>query len=537
MSERNIGLDFGTTNSTISYLKNESIEAFQYGGPGGQRYIPSFIAYLGEEEEELEVGSAARASAAYRNDVESYANFKMHLPLAESEFSKWFENNRSPLNVTTDYLREILISSENEYSFQEQEGEISNIVVSVPEIWHRDVNNTGRERLKKIIKEELGFGDRLIQLVSEPVAAAAYYVWQDKHKKDTNEEKIFSGNLLVCDMGGGTFDVSLCKVGQDSSVEVLYFDGQGHQGLECAGVAFDRHCVKAAYFKKHKNYIDESDPKFRTLMRSFESLKIASHNRCTKIINKFIHNPSKFSDKEVYNFDEGYSLTNKEISEVFKPISVGIEDVLGRVTDWLRRNNQRFDRLFLVGGFCQFALVRHAIFSSLSIQENDSRFDKKLNIANSAYAISFGSCVIANGFVDTTEKFVHKMGIEILDSNQTSRGFGINLRFEDKYKDLTLIHGEHALQELSEPIFSEDRLKARQSQFPLTIWVIPQAVGKRYSLKESIELPDYSENAVYRVGMKVDRSLIAYLIIEEINSQTVAEYELGNIFSKISISK
>ena len=69
MAERNIGLDFGTTNSTISYLENEGIEAFQYGGPGGQRYIPSFVAYLDEDEDELEVGTAARSSAAYRNRV------------------------------------------------------------------------------------------------------------------------------------------------------------------------------------------------------------------------------------------------------------------------------------------------------------------------------------------------------------------------------------------------------------------------------------------------------------------------------------
>lgn len=279
MPERNIGLDFGTTNSTISYLESESIEAFQYGGPGGQRYIPSFITYLDEEEEELEVGSAARASATYRKDVESYANFKMYLPLPESEFSNHFKNNRTPISVTANYLKEILTSSENEYSFEEQEGKISKIVVSVPEIWHRDIKNTGRERLQKIIKESLGFGDKLVQLVSEPVAAAAYYVWKDKKRENVSEQKVFSGNLLVCDMGGGTFDVSLCRVSKDSSVEVLYFDGQGDKGLECAGVAFDRNCVKAAYFKKHGKHISESDPKFRTLLSAFEGLKIASHNR------------------------------------------------------------------------------------------------------------------------------------------------------------------------------------------------------------------------------------------------------------------
>ena len=107
------------------------------------------------------------------------------------------------------------------------------------------------------------------------------------------------------------------------------------------------------------------------------------------------------------------------------------------------------------------------------------------------------------------------------------------MRFEDRSKVLTLIHGRHSLQELSEPIFCEDRLKGRQSHFPLTIWVIPHGEGQRYSLEEAIELPNYSEDSIYRVGMKVDRSLIAYLVIEEANSQALVEYELGSIFSRI----
>ncbi len=77
----------------------------------------------------------------------------MRLPLPESEFAKHFQPNRTPINVTIDYLRELLIASENPYSFSREKGEISSLVVTVPEIWQRDIYNLGRERLQELIKK------------------------------------------------------------------------------------------------------------------------------------------------------------------------------------------------------------------------------------------------------------------------------------------------------------------------------------------------------------------------------------------------
>jgi molecular chaperone DnaK len=48
-----------------------------------------------------------------------------------------------------------------------------------------------------------------------------------------------------------------------------------------------------------------------------------------------------------------------------------------------------------------------------------------------------------------------------------------------------------------------------------------------------IELPNYSPNTKYRVGMKVDRSHIAYLVIESQGGESKIEYELGEIISKM----
>jgi molecular chaperone DnaK len=522
MTGYNIGLDFGTTNSIVSYMgPTGELDAFQYGGPDGHKYVPSFIAY---DEGFVEIGMAARTTAANHPEVESYGNFKMRLPLAD--FSEYFAGNRTPSTVTADYLRELLISEENPYSFINQQGAVNALVVSVPEIWQRDIYNRGRESLQTLIKQ---LGLPLIHLVSEPVAAAAYYAWAIQRRARQQGVAPFSGNLLVCDMGGGTFDVSLCRIYGDKKVEVLYFDGEGDRGLDSAGVAFDRHCVQLAYQRKHGHPLDETDPEFLRLLREFETVKIGSHGRGTRKLINCLKEPDIYGDRDLYVFAGGYSVSFAEVLEAFTPISAGIHRVMNRLTTWLQQQNLEIDRLFLVGGFSQFLLVQRAISEALAINETDPRFDQTFNITNSAYAISYGACLIANQQVEPTEKYVHTLGI-VVDT--------INPQAEREQRFIPIIKGGSGLDELAKPQFADiPPLVTFQNDTPLslTLWVDPQSKGIRLkeSLPDMVKLPSYESHDSWRVGMRVDRSQIAYLVIEDIPGEKRIEYELGNAIAKM----
>jgi molecular chaperone DnaK len=527
MANYKIGLDFGTTNSIVSYLTpNGELEAFPYPPPDGSKYIASFIAYHKDEDGFIEIGTSARHTAAHDKSVETFGNFKMRLPLPESEFSQYFGIKHTPISVTVDYLRELLISSENNYSFSREKGEITQLVVSVPEIWQRDVYNLGRERLQEIIKNELGLKNQLLQLVSEPVAAAAYYAWEMQRRAQENGTESFIGNLLVCDMGGGTFDVSLCRIYEDNKVEVLYFDGQGDKGLESAGVAFDRQIVQIAYTKKHGQPLDEDSKDFISLLKEFESVKINSHERATKKLTNYLNAPEDKADDEVYKFS-GYVVTLGEVNEAFTPIFQGIKNVIKRVQAHLEKQGLDVDRIFMVGGFCQFILVQRAITDTLEIRKNDPRIDQTFNITNSAFAISYGSCLIANGLIDPTEKYVHTFGI-VLET--------INLYSGDRERrEITLIEGGSPLDSLAEANFYSEEVTPVGNNISITLWVQLRSQGKKNqkSLPNIIELPNYSPSAKYRVGMKVDRSHIAYLVIQETRMGKLIEYKLGNIIANM----
>ena len=525
MPTYNIGLDFGTTNSIISYLTpNGELEAFPYPPPDGQKYIPSFIAY--HSDGFTEIGAPARTAAAHDSSVETYGNFKMRLPLKESEFSKYFPSQRNPISVTVDYLRELLISVENPYSFSREKGEITKIVVSVPEIWQRDIYNLGRERLQELIKKDLGLEKQLLQLVSEPVAAAAYYAWETQRRAREKGGEPFSGNLLVCDMGGGTFDVSLCRIYGKNKVEVLYFEGQGDKGLESAGVAFDRRIVQQAYTKKHGKHLEENTPEFISLLKEFESVKIGSHTQASRRLTNYLNAPEDKAEDEAYKFN-GYTITLGEVNEAFAPIAEGIRHVMTRVKTHIQEKGLEIDRIFMVGGFSQFLLVQNAITNALAIAKNDRRIDKNFNITNSAYAISYGACLIANNLVDPTEKYVHTLGV-VLET--------INIHTGKKERpEITLIQGGANLDSLAQPNFYPEAITPIDSQIAITLWVqiTSQGIKHQESLPDMIELPNYSPEAKYRVGMKVDRSQIAYLVIEDIGSSNPIEYKLGNVISKM----
>ena len=527
MPSHYIGFDFGTTNSIVSYFDGDRLDVLQYGSQH-EKYIPSFIAY--HEDDFIEIGIAAKSEAANNPSLEAYGNFKMRLPIAEQEFSQHFRDGRTPMTVTTDYLQELLIAQDSE-SFVKQHGEIAGIVVSVPEIWQRDICNTGRERLQEILKEKLGLGDRLIQLVSEPVAAAAYYAWEINERSQDKSQGNFTGNVLVCDMGGGTFDVSLCRISGDNKIEVLYFDGQGDRGLESAGVAFDRRCVQIAYRKTHNGQdANENSTEFRGLLKEFETVKV-SNARATAKLTNYLKDPDTFADQTLYTFAGSYNVTCREVEDAFMAISAGIEQVMQKVKGWLADNNTSFDRLFLVGGFSQFFLVRESIFKALNVDKDDPRVENSFNIRDSTFAISYGACLIANGKIDPIEKYSHDLGI-VLDV------WKADASKEERY--VSIVRSGTSINDLISPCFADipPVFAFRQDEpLNLQLWIDPRGSGRKIkdTLPDMVKLPgSWSESHQWRIGMRVNRSQIAYLVVEEMNNKHLrAEYELGNVLAKM----
>lgn len=514
-----IGIDFGTTNSTVSFVNSSNaLEAFRYPSVEGYEYIPSCVVY--ENNDRIHIGRAA-LDIAGDPEVIFCNNFKMILPLSESDRAKYeWTKAKSPETVIADYLNHILtLDDEDASSFKSQKGGIEGIVLSVPHVWAKAMDHAGRSRLQTIIADNLKLP--LIQLISEPVAAAAYYAY----KLQQEQSEPFRGNLLVCDMGGGTFDVTLCKV-THGKVEELYNDGNGKTGLGEAGVFFDRKLI----LEKSKG-VSENSSEFYELYKKLQDFKIHHHNTITKSIITAIEDPD-LCHKPIIKLGEIY-FDFHDIQKAFEEVNTGINAVLGRFKSAIDEKGYAVDAIFFVGGFAQFYPVRDAIKRFWNIGQNDPRFIEKVNKEIARYAIAYGAALVANGLMTVEERYEHTIGIEGFRLGKM-KGSEV---YEQKKVLIPIIHGGKKLSEYEKIHFANNPVKAHNENPEVSIYVDEESKGRPIvrKLPETldIKLPnaDIPGNQ-WKVGMRINKSKIVYLVFEDIRGKRV-EYELGDILRQM----
>ncbi|MFN8670718.1 MAG: Hsp70 family protein [Candidatus Sericytochromatia bacterium] len=535
MKKYKIGLDFGTTNSILSYINtSNNLETFKYPGVSGTDYIPSCVSY-DQNKDITRIGRDAFRIAGDKS-TDFYKDLKMFLPRTEKESQKLgWHGNKNPEEVITDYLKKLLISDKrNNYSFKKEIGEIEGIVVSIPQAWlTRQANHLGRPKLEKILKENLKIP--LIHLVSEPVAAAAYYShW---HKEQYND--FFDGNLLVCDMGGGTFDVTLCKLSKNK-VEVIANDGNGLFELGKAGVYFDTQLLKIAYKRIEPNEpLKEGTPMFYELYKQLQEYKVDCSQHITDNIQTALLHP--LYSKKLPIMESPIVCYMSEVEEAFFEVKKGIENVLDRFL----RTNQAEDKLqidgvIFVGGFNEFELTRHTIKHFLNrnkkLIKGEMKFIEEITSRMSAKAISYGATLIANDFVKVEELYPHTIGIvlewrEVKDTKKE-----IKLINQKEY--IPLIKGNDKIRNYNQINFHNEYLLSFEAHPKLTLFVKPN-MSKKIAEKElpktlDIELPNFKKNNRWKVGMRLDESQIAYIVfVDEEKGIESKSYELGNILTEM----
>lgn len=528
-----IGIDFGTTNTIISFMKDDKLEPFFYGGvgrPGIREYLPSCIAY--DKNGDCVVGGLAIERMRNSPHTTFYENFKMLLPTKNKDDWKkcGWPNTITPIEATRKYFEKLLIDKKGT-CFKREIGEIDGVVISIPQFWYKkSLANPGAVNLSRIIKEDLGLP--LIRLISEPVAATMFCAYE--HKRAV--KKPLQGNILVCDMGGGTFDVSLCSIKENSRVEVLEFDGNGQKGIGAAGVYFDKEVVKRAYEKAEGKEIDQNSTEFFDLLKAFEELKISMSIQGTTR-NRIFQVEQVASYKQtldIYTFCRNYKVFYDMLIEAFKPVKEGINRVLSVIKKYLKNNEISFDHLIIVGGFGQYYLVQRAILDFWGIPfTGDPRFNSRLNTQNGLFAISYGASLLANDKIPyPLEKYMHSHGIF---AHREEPGKLIKTKYEiisagSPVDDF--LTGQFAKYLGEEVGF---RVNTIDGKIP-SIEYYMDYEGKGDIIKQElnhVRLPDdMLSKRHYKVGLLLDKSNLAYLIIEDSDGNRLQK-EIGEAFPSL----
>ena len=385
-----VGLDFGTTNSILSYYDETKgvVESFKLGGVDGSNYIPSYLAISKDDIDEKYIGKEAKSED--KDDYYIFSHFKMLLAEDDKgKLSKYGYDNYTPKEIAKLYL-ELLLKKYKE----ETKSDIKNIVITVPEIWLID-NNKSREILVDIIKE---LNLPLKELISEPVAAGGYFL----NKYEQLNGETFSGNFIIFDYGGGTLDISLLRL-ENNDLEVLERTGNGNsiESLGNAGTAYDEAVVQYIY-KQNNKPIDKNSQEYTELLIEFEKQKIEKKDKIKTAISRYIKNNK--ANKKIFAID-GVDITPSVLVELFKPFKENIHKELKKIEKYFDMHNINEEdrkklKVIMVGGFSNFYLSQLALkefFNSKT--DDDPRFNHNLTLEDTALAISKGATLFAKGLV------------------------------------------------------------------------------------------------------------------------------------------
>lgn len=529
----NVGLDFGTTTSILSYLDGSTLRTFHYGGysEGGTPYVPSVVAYL---EDEILIGQYA--TQPLPGGASLYRYFKMLLP--EKDKDKWLTSygpyagtSLAPAQVTTDFIAELITGDSparrkksaaevNRSAFLHIEDEpIDELVVSVPQVWSH-WQARGRQQLQNVVQE---LGLKLKQLISEPVAAAAYFAYRYRQKQDES----LCGNVLICDMGGGTFDVTLCKL-SENKVEVLCNAGNGERGLGVAGAHFDHVLLT------RKLGGDRDPAVMAELLVGLDRQK--KETNPSRLFN-CLQRPDEIPLTPIYTItsaleSRGYVFTFADIEEAFASVREGITEVLARIKHEAELRNYPIDKIVLVGGFSRFPLVQQAIAESFGedIFENRRLLDlDTLRRDEMAFAVSYGACLVANELVQISEKYDHTISAMTYNSSGAP-----------EEEELRLILAGSTLASLESTAYcawpngDRRRFKFRKQSAEVNILIRrdgslaeSQKISRRCALTQ-IPGTDVPDNHWY-LGVRVDASKIPYLVVKDAKLQVEKYYPLGDL--------
>ena len=225
---KTIGIDLGTTNSCVAVV--EGGVATIIPNDKGERTTPSVVAFT--ESGERLVGSAARRQAAVNAD-RTISSVKRHMG------TDWRKavggKNYTPQEISAMILRKLREDAESYLGEK-----VTDAVITVP-AYFNDIQRQATKDAGRIA------GLNVKRIINEPTSAALAYGLNNGAAQ----------KIMVYDLGGGTFDVSIIEIG-DSVIEVLATAGDNHLG----GDDFDaRVCRWMVEEFKRQSHVDLSrDP-------------------------------------------------------------------------------------------------------------------------------------------------------------------------------------------------------------------------------------------------------------------------------------
>ena len=326
-----IGIDLGTTNSCVSVL--EAGEPKVIPNPEGGRTTPSVVAFKNGERI---VGDAAKRQAITNpNTISSIKRLMGTDEKVEAEGKKY----------TPEEISAMILGYMKDYAESYLGEKVTKAVITVP-AYFNDAQRQATKNAGKIA------GLDVERIINEPTAAALAYGLDKQDKNQT---------ILVYDLGGGTFDVSILELG-DGVVEVKSTSGNNHLG----GDDFDKKIIDylVETFKK-ENGVDLTKDKMamqRLKEIAEKAKKDLSGVTSTQVSAPFI---SQGADGPLHL---DMTLTRAKFEDLIGDLVVSTLDPVRKAMKDADITTKDLNKVIFVGGSTRIPLVYETVKKELGME-------------------------------------------------------------------------------------------------------------------------------------------------------------------------
>ncbi|NWN46023.1 molecular chaperone DnaK [Candidatus Phytoplasma pruni] len=332
-----IGIDLGTTNSCVAVM--EGGEAKVIPNAEGSRTTPSVVAFKNDE---IMVGEVAKRQML--TNPNTIISVKRHM--GEKDYTVDVNNKKyTPQEISAMILRNLKKQAEDYLG-----AEVSEAIITVPAYF----NDSQRQATKDAGKIA---GLEVKRIINEPTAAALAY-GIDKSEKEQN--------ILVFDLGGGTFDVSILNLAE-GNFAVLSTSGDNKLG----GDDFDERIIEFLIkeFKKD-NGVDLSKDKIAT-----QRLKDAAEKakkELSGIVSTQISLPFITMNPTSGPLHLEYTLTRAKFDELTRDLVERCLVPVKRALTDASMKAEEIDQVLLVGGSTRIPAVQELVKKELKKVPNKS---------------------------------------------------------------------------------------------------------------------------------------------------------------------
>lgn len=316
-----IGIDLGTTNSCVAVIEGDTPVVIT--NKEGYRTTPSVVAF--DKNKERLVGDLAKRQAAINPD-RTFFSIKRHMG---SNYTKKIDQKIYTPQEISAYILMKLKQDASDYLGEE----VTDAVITVP-AYFNDAQRTATKDAGKIA------GLNVLRIINEPTSAALAYGLDNGQ----------SQKILVYDLGGGTFDVSVIEI-DNNTIEVLATSGDNHLG----GDDFDERIVEfliKEFKEAHGINLAKDEAAMRRLFEEAENAKKVLSCATTANINLPFIAQSKGNS---YHLEA--NITRAKFDELCQDL---VERTVGPVENALRDaglSKNDINSVVLVGGSTRIPAV------------------------------------------------------------------------------------------------------------------------------------------------------------------------------------